>query len=193
MKFLIRSLALSSVFVLLLAGFTYAEVGVTPDTIKVGVISDLTGPAAIGGIGMADGITSYFNVLNEEGGIHGRRVQAIVEDCAYSPAKAVSAAKKLMTKDGIFAFMSSWGTAPSTALFPIAEEEKIPIAPACSLATSMYDPLKKYVFAVGTNYVDQSILIVEYAINELKMKSPKLMATPETTSLCTAGAMVPQA
>ncbi len=160
--------------IILSAGFAYAETGVTQDTIKVGVISDLTGPAAIGGIGMADGITSFFNELNEKGGIHGRKVQAIVEDCAYSPAKAVTAAKKLMTNDQIFAFVSSWGTAPTTALFSIAEKEKIPIAPACSLSTSMYDPLKKYVFAVGTNYVDQSILIVEYILNDLKAKNPKI-------------------
>jgi len=160
--------------IFLSAGFAYAETGVTQDTIKVGVISDLTGPAAIGGIGMADGITSFFNELNEKGGIHGRKVQAIVEDCAYSPAKAVTAAKKLMTNDQIFAFVSSWGTAPTTALFPIAEKEKIPIAPACSLSTSMYDPLKRYVFAVGTNYVDQSILIVEYILNDLKAKNPKI-------------------
>lgn len=164
---------LAMVFVLA-AGFTYAETGVTQDTIKVGVISDLTGPAAIGGIGMADGITSFFNELNEKGGINGRKVQAIVEDCAYSPAKAVSAAKKLMTNDQIFAFVSPWGTAPTTALFPIVEKEKIPVAPACSLSSSIYDPLKKYVFAVGTNYVDQSILIVEYILNDLKAKNPKI-------------------
>lgn len=160
--------------IILSAGFAYAETGVTQDTIKVGVISDLTGPAAIGGIGMADGITSFFNELNEKGGIHGRKVQAIVEDCAYSPAKTVTAAKKLMTNDQIFVFVSSWGTAPTTALFPIAEKEKIPIAPACSLSTSMYDPLKRYVFAVGTNYVDQSILIVEYILKDLKAKNPKI-------------------
>jgi branched-chain amino acid transport system substrate-binding protein len=163
-----------AIMLILSAGFAYAETGVTQDTIKVGVISDLTGPAAIGGIGMADGITSFFNELNEKGGIHGRKVHAIVEDCAYSPAKAATAAKKLMTNDQIFAFVSSWGTAPTTALFPIAEKEKIPIAPACSLSTSMYDPLKKYVFAVGTNYVDQSILIVEYILNDLKAKNPKI-------------------
>ena len=38
----------------------------------------------------------------------------------------------------------------------------------------MYDPLKKYVFALGTNYVDQSILIVEYILNDLKAKNPKI-------------------
>ncbi len=156
------------------AGLVHGEVGVTEDAVKVGVISDLTGPTAIGGIGMADGITSFFNELNEQGGIHGRKVQVIVEDCAYSPAKAVAAAKKLMTKDEVFAFVSPWGTAPSTALFPIAEKEKIPIAPACSLATSMYEPLKKYVFAVGTNYVDQSLIMVDYIMNDLKAKNPKI-------------------
>lgn len=175
MKDLIKLCACAlAVFAVLGAGAVCAETGVTNDTIKIGVISDLTGPTAIGGIGMADGITSFFNELNEQGGIHGRKVVPIVEDCAYSPAKAVAAARKLMTRDEIFAFVSPWGTAPSTALFPIAEREKIPIAPACSLSTSMYDPLKKHVFAVGTNYVDQSILMVEYILNDLKAKNPKI-------------------
>lgn len=155
-------------------GIGHAETGVTDDTIRIGVISDLTGPTAIGGIGMADAITSYFDELNEQGGINGRRVQVIVEDCAYSPAKAVAAAKKLMARDKVFAFVSPWGTAPSTALFPVAKKGRIPIAPACALATSMYEPFKKYVFAVGTNYIDQSLLIVEYILNDLKAKNPKI-------------------
>jgi len=151
-----------------------AEVGVTDDTIKIGVVSDLTGPTAIGGVGMADGIVSFFKDLNEKGGINGRKVEVIVEDCAYSPAKAVAAAKKLMAKDGVFALVSPWGTAPSTALFPIAKKQKIPIVPACSLATSVYDPLKRQVFAVGTNYVDQSLFVVDYIRNELGIKKPKI-------------------
>jgi len=171
MRLQVSILVVSLFFV---AGLVHGEVGVTEETVKVGVISDLTGPTAIGGIGMADGITSFFNELNEQGGIHGRKVQVIVEDCAYSSAKAVAAAKKLMTKDEVFALVSPWGTAPSTALFPIADKEKIPVAPACSLATSMYEPLKKYVFAVGTNYVDQSLIMVDYIMNDLKAKNPKI-------------------
>ena len=118
---------LATVFVFWSVG-VQAEVGVTDDTIKIGVVSDLTGPTAIGGVGMADGIVSFFKDLNEKGGINGRKVKVIVEDCAYSPAKAVAAAKKLMAKDGVFALVSPWGTAPSTALFPIAKKQKIPIA-----------------------------------------------------------------
>ncbi|MDQ7781931.1 MAG: ABC transporter substrate-binding protein [Desulfomonilaceae bacterium] len=173
-----RWLRIVSCFVLVClvawSGSATAEVGVTDTEIKIGVISDLSGPTAIGGIGMADAITSYFNAVNDAGGIHGRKVTVIVEDCAYAPAKAVAAAKKLMAKDGVFAFVSPWGTAPSTALFPITEKDKIPLAPACSLSTTIYDPLKKYVFAAGTNYVDQSLFIVDYAVNELKMNKPKV-------------------
>jgi branched-chain amino acid transport system substrate-binding protein len=151
-----------------------AEEGVTDDTIRIGVVSDLTGPTAIGGVGMADGIVSYFKDLNEKGGIHGRKVEVLVEDCAYSPAKAVAAAKKLVSRDGVFALVSPWGTAPTTALFPMATKEKIPIAPACSLSVVIYDPLKKYVFAVGTNYVDQSLFVVDYVMNDLGAKKPKI-------------------
>ncbi len=79
-----------------------------------------------------------------------------------------------MAKDKVFAFVSPWGTAPSTALFPIAKKERIPIAPACSLATSIYDPLKKYVFAVGTNYVDQSLFVVDYVRNKMGIEKPKI-------------------
>jgi branched-chain amino acid transport system substrate-binding protein len=155
-------------------GTAQSEQGVTDDTVRIGVISDLTGPTAIGGIGMADAITSYFKEVNAAGGIHGRKVEVIVEDCAYAPAKAVAAAKKLIAKDEVFAFVSPWGTAPTTALFPLADEGKIPIAPAASLATSIYEPLKRQVFAAGTDYVDQSLFIADYAVNELKMKSPKI-------------------
>ncbi len=151
-----------------------AETGVTDDTIKIGVVSDLTGPTAIGGVGMADAIVSFFKDLNEKGGIHGRKVEVLVEDCAYSPAKAVAAAKKLISKDGIFALVSPWGTAPSTALFPTAEKQQIPIAPACSLSVVIYDPLKENVFAVGTNYVDQSLFVVDYIMDDLGAENPKI-------------------
>jgi len=156
------------------AGPATAEVGVTPTEIRIGVVSDLTGPTAIGGQGMADAIISYFKMVNDAGGIHGRKIKVIVEDCAYSPAKAVAAAMKLTAKDKIFAFVSPWGTAPSTALFPIAQKNKIPLAPACALSTTVYEPFKKYVFAAGTNYVDQSLFIVDYVINVLKIKKPKI-------------------
>ena len=161
-------------FLFLFIGSVQAEIGVTDDTVKIGVISDLTGPTAIGGIGMADAITSYFKEVNAAGGIHGRKVEVIIEDCAYSPAKAVAAAKKLIAKDKVFAFVSPWGTAPTTALFPIAEKEKIPNAPACALATNVADPLKKYVFAAGTNYIDQSLFIADYVVNDLKIENPKI-------------------
>ncbi len=150
------------------------EIGVTSDSIKIGVISDLTGPTAIAGIGMADAIRGYFNDLNEKGGIHGRKVVVIVEDSKYSPTLTVAAAKKLISKDEVFALVSPWGTEPTEALLPLVAEQKIPIAPACSLATSIYEPMKKYVFAVGTDYVDQSLFIVEYIMKDLKAQKPKI-------------------
>jgi branched-chain amino acid transport system substrate-binding protein len=167
---------LAAVMVLALPAVLPAQsaVGVSADTIKIGVISDLTGPSAIGGIGMADAIRSYFNDLNEKGGINGRKVQVIVEDSKYSPTLTVAAAKKLISKDEIFALVSPWGSGPSEALFPLAQEQKIPVAPACALSTTMYEPLKKMVFAVGTNYIDQSLFFADYVIHELKIKKPKV-------------------
>ncbi|MBU0515165.1 MAG: ABC transporter substrate-binding protein, partial [Proteobacteria bacterium] len=171
----LRMLACTALIVAVSAGLAWAAArGVTDKQIKLGLVLVKTGPVAALGIPNGQGMVDYMTYINEKGGIHGRKIKVIVEDCAYSPAKAVTAAMKLLAKDKIFAFVSPWGTAPSTALFPIAQKEKIPLAPACALSTTVYDPFKKYVFAAGTNYVDQSLFIVDYVVNKLKIKKPKI-------------------
>ncbi|MDY7032421.1 MAG: ABC transporter substrate-binding protein, partial [Thermodesulfobacteriota bacterium] len=77
--------------------------GVTDKTIRLGVILDHTGPAANVTLPIAQGIKTWARYVNEQGGIHGRKLEVLAEDDRYSIPAAISAYKKLVFKDRIFA------------------------------------------------------------------------------------------
>ena len=84
------------------AGYVFAEVGVTDSEIKIGGILDLSGPIAFMGKAVSDGSKLYFQYINDQGGIHGRKINYLVEDDGYQAPRAVQAAKKLTTRDNVF-------------------------------------------------------------------------------------------
>ena len=96
-----------SVFVLALFSSvaSYAEKvrGVTGDTVKIGLIGDMTGPVTAVIVPMANGIKNYFKNINAQGGIHGRKVKVIHEDDRYSIPLTFAAFKKLVYKDKVLA------------------------------------------------------------------------------------------
>ena len=73
--------------------------GVRDDTIKIGTIMDMTGPAADNLMPYAIGVRNYFKYINDKGGINGRKVKVIVEDDRYTIPMAMAAFKKLVFKD----------------------------------------------------------------------------------------------
>ena len=98
--------------------------GVTKDTIVIGQWGPQTGPAALWGA-VARGTDCYFKMLNDEGGIHGRKLKLLLRDDAYQPAKTKAAVKEMINK-GVFAFVCGVGTATGNAVLGDIMEEKIP-------------------------------------------------------------------
>ena len=88
--------------------------GVTDDAIVIGVISDLSGPLASGGVPNVQGLRMRIEEANAPGGVHGRMIDLRVEDMKYDLTLAVRATNKLVKRDRIFAMISSVGT-PSTS------------------------------------------------------------------------------
>lgn len=76
--------------------------GVTKDTIKIGVISPMTGSAAIFGKS-AFGVEALYKQINDQGGIHGRKIELVREDDNCDPARGLAAMKKLVSQDQVFA------------------------------------------------------------------------------------------
>lgn len=86
------------------------------ETIKIGVIYPLTGPAAAAGSYQKAGVEIARDKFNAEGGVIGRQVQLFVEDGANDPSQSVSAAEKLVTRDKVDMMIAAWGSSPTLAV-----------------------------------------------------------------------------
>lgn len=141
--------------------------GVTDSTIVVGTWGPLTGPAALWG-GVSKGIDAYLKMINDEGGINGRRFKLILKDDAYDPSKTVPVVREMVEKDEVFAFVGGIGTANGLAVMDYIGENEIPwIAPISGSAAWAYPP-KENVFSIYTLYFDEAEAQVMYALDSLR-------------------------
>jgi len=108
-----------------LAGEKQYGPGVTDTEIKIGQTVPYSGPAsAFSSYGRV--MTGYFQMLNEKGGINGRKVNLISLDNAYSPPKAIEQTRKLVDDDGVLAEVGTVGTVPNVAVQKYLNQNKVP-------------------------------------------------------------------
>jgi ABC-type branched-subunit amino acid transport system substrate-binding protein len=126
-----RIVALAAAVVLGLAGVHSAaaeskyELGVSDTEIKLGQTMPYSGPlSALGAYGRAQ--VAYYKMINDAGGINGRKVTLISLDDGYSPPKTVEQTRKLVERDGVFAIVSSLGTPTNTAIYKYLNERRVP-------------------------------------------------------------------
>jgi branched-chain amino acid transport system substrate-binding protein len=99
--------------------------GVTDTEIKIGNINPYSGPAsAYGAIGK--GLAAYFKMVNDNGGINGRKIDFISLDDGYSPPKTVEQARKLVEQDQVLLIFQSLGTPTNTAIHKYMNAKKVP-------------------------------------------------------------------
>jgi branched-chain amino acid transport system substrate-binding protein len=99
--------------------------GVTDAEIRIGSIMPYSGPASAYGI-IGKTMSAYFKMINDNGGINGRKVNFISYDDAYSPPKAVEQARKLVESDEVFLIFASLGTASNAAIQKYMNTMKVP-------------------------------------------------------------------
>lgn len=146
-----------------------AEEGVTATTIKLGTWQALSGPAVAYAI-VGRTIEAYFKQVNEQGGINGRRIELLMRDDAYTPARTVAVVKELVENEKVFAFTGGLGTPTGLAVMDYLNGKGIPhVAPATG-SSRWATPPKKYLFALMTNYAVESTLLAKHAIENLKKK-----------------------
>lgn len=116
--------------------------GASDTEIKIGNIMPYSGPAsAYAAIGKAE--EAYFNKINAEGGIGGRKIKFISYDDGYSPPKTVEQARKLVESDGVLLIFGSLGTSTNGAIRKYMNEKKVPQLFVASGASKWNDP-KQY-------------------------------------------------
>jgi branched-chain amino acid transport system substrate-binding protein len=155
------------------SGYAGEARGVTDDTIKIGVIADQTGVAAPVGIPITNATRTYFQNINDHGGINGRKVKIIVEDDHYTIPGAIAAFKKLIFRDAVLSVLFTGGTGQTFALMKQIEKQKVPVIPV-SFAEGMTTPVKTYILTATAGYDDGLKIIVDYIMKDLKAKKPKI-------------------
>lgn len=115
------------------------DIGASDTEIKVGNIMPYSGPAsAYGVIGRTE--QAYFNKLNAEGGIHGRKISFISYDDAYSPPKTFEQVRRLVESDEVLLIFQSLGTPSNTAIQRYMNAKKVPQVFVATGATKWNDP-----------------------------------------------------
>ncbi len=135
-------------------------------TIKLGNTAPFSGPASAYGV-IARAETAYFQMLNDKGGINGRKIEFMTLDDGYSPPKTVEQTRRLVEQDEVLAMFSSVGTAPNIAVQKYLNGKKVPQLFVSSGASRWNDP-KQFPYTVGLNptYELEGRVYAQYILKE---------------------------
>ena len=140
------------------------DTGATDTEIKIGNIMPYSGPAsAYGVIGKTE--AAYFNKINAEGGINGRKINFISYDDSYSPPKAVEQARKLVESDEVLLIFNSLGTPSNSAIEKYMNAKKVPQLFVATGATKWDEP-KEFPWTMGwqPSYQSEARIYAKYLI-----------------------------
>jgi branched-chain amino acid transport system substrate-binding protein len=142
------------------------DTGATDTEIKIGNIMPYSGPASsYGVIGKTE--QAYFNKINAEGGINGRKITFISYDDAYSPPKTVEQARKLVESDEVLLIFNSLGTPPNSAIQKYMNMKKVPQLFVATGATKWNDP-KEFPWTMGwqPSYQSEARIYAKYILKQ---------------------------
>src|SRR5213596_2709317 len=138
--------------------------GASDTEIKIGNIMPYSGPAsAYGVIGKAE--AAYFNKINAQGGINGRKINFISYDDAYSPPKAIEQARKLVESDEVLLIFQPLGTPSNSAIMKYMNAKKVPQLFVASGGTKFGDP-KNFPWTMGfqPNHQSEGRIYAKYIL-----------------------------
>jgi len=148
-------------WIVLLGALGLAGPAAAKETIKVGAILSVTGPAANLGGPEARTLQMLVDEANKKGGIAGYPIELLLKDSGGSPEKAISFAKKLIEEDKVFAILGPSTSGETLKIKGIAEEGKTLLI-SCAAAEAIVKPVGKYVFKTPQNDSHAARKILEH-------------------------------
>jgi len=146
----------------LVAGFHAAHA--QDDRIVLGQSAAFTGPAAQLGIQFHAGAKLYFDQLNAQGGVGGRKIEIRQLDDGYEPDRCAANTKNFIDEE-VFALFGYIGTPTSVVALPLATKARMPFFAPFTGAMALRDPFSKTTFHVRASYNDETALIVKQLTN----------------------------
>lgn len=142
-----------------------AEVGVSSSEIKFGMTVPMTGTASLGYNKIPGAVKAYFDYVNANGGINGRKLTLVVKDDRYVPTEAVTKTNELILKDKVFALLSPLGTANNKAIAASVGPARrgIPVL-FVNTGFSGFADVKKYptTYSVLPSYIMEAKIMGQY-------------------------------
>jgi branched-chain amino acid transport system substrate-binding protein len=148
----------------LLAAALASPTAFAQNTIKIGNTNPYSGPAsAYGTIGKT--IAAYWKMVNDQGGVNGRKVEFITYDDGYSPPKTVEMTRRLVEQDQVLLVFQPLGTPPNSAIHKYMNAKKVPQLFVATGATKWNDP-KRYPWTMGwqPNYQTEARIYAEHIL-----------------------------
>ena len=142
-----------------------SEVGVSQNEIKLGVTLPMTGAASPGYNKVPGAMKAYFDYVNANGGVNGRKITLVVKDDQYVPTQAVAKTNELILKDRVLALVSPLGTANNKAVAASVNPGKrgVPVL-FVNTGFSGFADTKKFptTYAILPSYVMEAKIMAEY-------------------------------
>src|ERR1700691_2781434 len=151
------------------AALTASAPGITPTTITIGSHQPLTGPAAPGYDEIAPASTAYFDYVNANGGVYGRKIIYKYLNDAYDPTTTASVVRQLVLQDNVYAIFNRLGTPTHLAVVSFLNSEKVPdvfVASGCEC----WDEPSTYpeTFGWQLDYVREGKILGQYVAQHFK-------------------------
>jgi len=145
------------------AALTASAPGITATQILIGSHQPLTGPAAAGYSEIAPASTAYFNYVNANGGVYGRKIVYKYLNDAYNPTTTASVVRQLVLQDSVYSVFDGLGTGPHLAAISFLNAQKVPDVFVASGCTCWNDPTKyPQTFGWQTDYVREGKILGQY-------------------------------
>jgi ABC-type branched-subunit amino acid transport system substrate-binding protein len=162
--------------------------GVAEDEMTFGIVGPLTGASKELGVQMKTGIETAFSVVNDAGGVNGRRLRLVAYDDGYEPTRTLAAMKQLFTKDRVFGLVGNVGTPTAAVALPYALDHKMLFFGAFTGASLLRrDPPDRYVFNVRASYAEETAAVARYLLKVRRFKPEQIAVFAQEDAFGDAG------
>ncbi|WP_281969123.1 ABC transporter substrate-binding protein [Roseovarius nanhaiticus] len=144
--------------------------GVTDDKVTIGAFLPLQSGLAAGAAQVRGGGNAYFEHINKQGGVNGRKIEWITENDSYNPQETVSVARSMIDRAGVLAFVGTLGTVTNMAVLPLLEQKKVPLIGAIAGSPQLLEPTSRYVFGILPSGDKVGAKMARYVRDDLKAK-----------------------
>jgi branched-chain amino acid transport system substrate-binding protein len=136
--------------------------GVTDTEVKLGTHVPLSQNAAAAYAPIAYGMKSFFDYINLQGGVYGRKITFLIGDDHYNPSDTVEVVKKLVEQDKVFAIVGGLGEATHNTVWKYLEEKGVPDMYVATGTAKWTDPAVRTRFSGNPDYVTEGTVLGQY-------------------------------